>query len=249
VQGSRRAPRKKSRALLPPPFAAQNHEHTPGTLPNASGTFKVDYAAYQARYAAVPANGNTNLWYSFSHGPVHYALIDSEEDQSAGSPQLAWLRADLAAVDRTVTPWVLVLQHRPLLCSTKSEAGDHTPGGTFLRNLEPTLLEFKVDLVINGHEHLYERMNAVVNGTVVKTADATGTYVSPAGPVYVVQGTAGAFVTGDWMDPQPAWSAKRDGVSYGYGAMEFDVEAGAHVMDYTFISIDGAKMDHFRISK
>jgi len=176
-------------------------------------------------------------------------MVDSEEDQSAGSPQLAWLRADLAAVDRAVTPWVLLLQHRPLLCSTKSEAGDHTPGGTYLRNLEPTILEFKVDLVINGHEHLYERMNAVVNGTVVATASGpNATYVSPAGPVYVVQGTSGAFVTGDWA-PQPAWSAKRDGVSYGYGAMEFDVEGGLHVMDYSFVSNEGKVVAHFRTSK
>jgi hypothetical protein len=122
------------------------------------------------------------------------------------------------------------------------------PGGRFLRALEPTILEFKVDLVLNGPEHLYERMNAVVNGTVVATTNDNATYVSPAGPVYVVQGTSGAFVTGDWA-AQPAWSAKRDGTSYGYGAMEFAVEGGLHVMDYTFVSIEGAAVDHFRISK
>ena len=65
-----------------------NHEHTPGTLTNSSGTYNVDYAAYMARYAAVPKTGNGNLWYSFENGPVHYTFIDSEEAQSAGSPQL-----------------------------------------------------------------------------------------------------------------------------------------------------------------
>ena len=63
-----------------------------------------------------------------------------------------------------------------------------------------------------------------------------------------MQGTAGAFVSGDWA-PQPDWSAMRDGNTYGYGAMEFGVEGGLHVMDYSFISIDGATTDHFRISK
>lgn len=167
----------------------------------------------------MPATGFGNLWYSFDHGAVHYVFGDSEEPQSPGSPQHTWIAADLAAVDRSVTPWVIYSQHRPFLCSTKSEAGDHTPGGTFLRNLEALFLQNSVDLVLVGHEHLYERMNAYRNGTVVaRTQFANQTYVAPGAPVYIVQGTAGAFVTGDWMDPQPEWSAFRNGVQYGYGA-------------------------------
>lgn len=224
-----------------------NHEHTPGTLTNSSGKYNVDYAAYIARYGAVPSNGNGPLWYSYDFGSVHYTYLDSEESQDAGSPQLAWLQADLAAVDRTKTPWVLVFQHRPLLCSTQSEEGDHVPGGKFLTLLEPTLLANKVDLVVTGHEHLYERMNAVVKGVVV--ANATGTrnaYVNPTGPVYVVQGTAGAFVGGDWMNPQPAWSAFRDGTTYGYGQMIVD---GASSIDWTYMGSDGKVIDHWRIEK
>ena len=222
-------------------------------MTKSSGKFNVDYAAYEARYAAVPATGNGNLWYSFNHGPVHYAFIDSEESQAAGSPQLTWLQADLAAVDRATTPWIVLSQHRPLLCSTQSEAGDHTPGGTYLRNLEATLLANRVDLFLTGHEHLYERMHAVRNGTVVARADASNnnTMVDPAAPVYVVQGTSGAFVSGDWMNPQPDWSAVRDGTTYGYGRMEFttDAASGQRVMDYAFVTIAGAVFDRFTIRK
>ena len=228
-----------------------NHEHTPGTLTNSSGTFNVDYAAYMARYAAVPRTGNGNLWYSFNHGPVHYTFIDSEEAQSPGSPQLDWILADLAAVDRSVTPWVVMAQHRPLLCSTQSEAGDHVPGGTFLRNLEPALLANKVDLFLTGHEHLYERTHSVNNGTVVARADASNnnTMTDPPAPVYVVQGTAGAFVGGDWMQPQPEWSAVRNGETYGYGIMEFSTAGGMRVMNYAFKTIAGTVLDAFTIKK
>lgn len=145
---------------------------------------------------------------------------NSEDAQSVGSPQHTWIAADLAAVDRGVTPWVIYSQHRPFLCSTKSEAGDHTPGGTFLRNLEPLFLQYNVDLVLTGHEHLFERTNAYRNGTVVARAQGPdNTYTTPGAPIYIVQGTAGAFVTGDWADPQPEWSASRNGVQYGYGAL------------------------------
>lgn len=73
------------------------------------------------------SGGVENFWYSYDHGMAHYIQIDTETDLSAtllgpdqGSPeytgpfaapgtQLAWLQADLAAVNRTVTPWVIVL--------------------------------------------------------------------------------------------------------------------------------------------
>ena len=231
------------------PFMANvgNHEHTPGTLTNSSGTFNVDYAAYMARYAAVPANGNGNLWYSFDFGSAHYTYIDSEEDQSVGSPQLTWLQADLARVNRAITPWLFVFQHRPLLCSTASEKGDHVPGGRFLTNLEATLLSANVDVVITGHEHLYERSNAVRNGTVVGTSTGlNNTYSSPSAPIYIVQGTAGAFLSTDWIDPQPVWSAFRNGASYGYGRVFID---GAHSIAWEFVDINGTIIDHFRIEK
>ena len=115
----------------------------------------MDYAAYQARYAAVPPNGNSNLWYSYNHGAMHITNINSEDLQTPGSPQADWLAADLAAVDRTVTPWLILMQHRPVYSSTKSEAGDHTPGvpGGFPAKLEPYIKQYAVDLFLTGHEH------------------------------------------------------------------------------------------------
>ena len=42
-------------------------------------------------------------------------MISSEHDPSPGEPLGDWLAADLAAVDRTVTPWLLVGIHRASL--------------------------------------------------------------------------------------------------------------------------------------
>lgn len=229
-------------------IAVGNHEHTPGTLTNASGTFNVDYAAFQTRYAAVPPGGNSNLWYSYDHGSVHYTYIDSEEDQSPGSPQAQWLAADLAAADsnRAVVPWVVMMQHRPVYSSTKSEAGSHSPHMGFALVLEPYIREYHVDFFITGHQHQYERSHAVFNGTVLSNGGVNATYINPGAPLYVVQGTSGAFVTGDWIDPQPAWSAFRQGISYGYGKMHVQ---GSNSLSYEWISVEGAVLDRFTILK
>ena len=175
----------------------------------------MDYAAYQARYGAVPANGNSNLWYSYNHGAMHITNIDSEELQTPGSPQAQWLAADLAAVDRAVTPWLILMQHRPVYSSTKSEAGDHTPGMGFPAKLEPYIKQYAVDLFLTGHEHQYEATMPVFNGTVTSRGDGKGVFTNPGAPIYVVQGTSGAFVSGDWETPQPAWSRFREGTTYG----------------------------------
>ena len=55
---------------------------------------------------------STNLYHSFEFGSVHVALISSEHDMREGSEQYKWLAADLAAVDRSTTPWLVFGMHR-----------------------------------------------------------------------------------------------------------------------------------------
>jgi hypothetical protein len=53
-----------------------------------------------------------------------------------------------------------------------------------------------VDLVINGHNHIYERNNPLINGTQTSTAPI-GSTITPAtqGTTYVVAGGAGQLRT------------------------------------------------------
>ena len=39
-----------------------------------------------------------------------------------GSPQMDWLTKDLAAVDRTVTPWVIAVFHQPYVNSNEAHS-------------------------------------------------------------------------------------------------------------------------------
>ena len=70
----------------------------------------------------MPANGNGVFWYSFSVGNVHVAMISSEHDPTPSAPMGAWLVKDLAAVNRSETPWVFVNIHRPLVETEKYQA-------------------------------------------------------------------------------------------------------------------------------
>ena len=125
-------------------------------------------------------NGTRNdLFYSFDVGSVHFVMLSSEHDLGDGSAQLAWLAADLAAVDRSRTPFVLVGLHRPVYTSTKLGIKLPETKGQQAA-LEPLLLQYRVSAVFAGHYHQYERSCPIarnacaVNGTVHVTAGIAG---------------------------------------------------------------------------
>lgn len=111
-----------------------------------------DFAAFSARYnmPGPATGGNGSFWYSWSQGPVHFVSTSSEHPYEPGSPQYQWLQSDLAGVDRSITPWVMVLTHRPLLSAVTDEEGDHVPGGPRLAAWEPLFKQYGVDVVIQG---------------------------------------------------------------------------------------------------
>jgi len=67
-----------------------------------------------ARFS-MPGNGNGVFWYSHEYASVHTTFLSSEHNLTVGSAQYEWLAQDLAAIDRSRTPWVVVEIHRYVL--------------------------------------------------------------------------------------------------------------------------------------
>jgi hypothetical protein len=91
-------------------------------------------------------------WYSFDVGAWHVIALNSNCPQvscAAGSPQEQWLRADLAAHPARCT---LAFMHHPLVSSGDGEGS--TPA---VRPLWQALYDGGADLMLNGHDHAYER--------------------------------------------------------------------------------------------
>ena len=57
-------------------------------------------------------------YYSFDHGPIHFVQFSTEVNFEPGSDQYAFVTADLAAVDRSKTPWINAGFHRPYITPT-----------------------------------------------------------------------------------------------------------------------------------
>jgi hypothetical protein len=91
--------------------------------------------------------------HSFDIGPWHLIALNSNcaavGSCHVGSPQMGWLRVDLAAHPATCT---LGYWHHPRFSSGTTH-GDDPTDAPFWR----VLSQAGVDVVLNGHEHVYER--------------------------------------------------------------------------------------------
>merc|ERR1712100_349708 len=77
------------------------------------------------------AHSSTSRYYSEDLGLIHFAAIDfspyyfSSTEKGWRQPQLEWLEEDLESVDRSKTPWVVVMGHYPLYCSSITLGAAH----------------------------------------------------------------------------------------------------------------------------
>jgi hypothetical protein len=120
----------------PPPPSPGNHDYrTAGAAP---------YYAYFGENAGPPGRG----YYSYDIGAWHIVSLNSNLKTEAGAEQERWLRADLAARPTRCT---LAYWHHPAFSS-----GPHGDSPR-MRAFWSVLYEFGVDVVVNGHDHHYER--------------------------------------------------------------------------------------------
>ncbi len=93
-------------------------------------------------------------YYSFDLGAWHIISLNSNIPES-GAAQLAWLRGDLAATSARCT---LAYWHHPLFSSGPNavNAGEASIRA-YARQLYQLLYDANADLIMAGHEHLYER--------------------------------------------------------------------------------------------
>lgn len=112
-------------------------------------------------------------YYAFTEGSWRIIALNSEISMLSGSPQQAWLRQELTSNRHLCT---LAYWHRPLFTS-----GPNFPNPD-VRPLWLTLQESGADIVLNGHDHLYERF---------ERQDENGV-PSPTGMRQFTVGTGGA---------------------------------------------------------
>ena len=118
--------------------------------------------------------GTPGRFYSVTRGPARFFYLDSSILGLLGpdgSTQLEWLEDELAS---TEDRWRIVCLHHPLYSS-----GVHGSNLRLRRILEPLLVRRRVDLVLSGHDHDYER-SVPVQG-ITHVVSGAGCKLTPVG--------------------------------------------------------------------
>jgi hypothetical protein len=123
------------------PSAGNVEYNTPDATP---------YFNYFGTSAGTPGQG----YYSFEEGAWHVIVLNSNIPRTPTSPQVQWLRTDLAAHSNLCT---LAYWHHPLYSSTNGSGSGGVTWGS-ARTFWDTLYAHGVDVVLGGHRHIYERM-------------------------------------------------------------------------------------------
>lgn len=173
--------------------------------------------------------GKVPSYYSFNAGGWHFVSLNSNnhfESDAAGSTQYDWLKQDLAA--RAPGQCTIAYYHHPLFNIGPEGASQ------YMDAIWKLLADSGVTIVLNGHDHDYQRWNPL---------DGNGT-PNASGMTEFVVGSGGhglqPFVH---TDPRLAFSA--DQVPSDFGVLTLQLDAGA--ASFQFINAAGAVLDSGRI--
>ncbi|KAK9423126.1 putative Acid phosphatase AphA [Seiridium unicorne] len=179
-----------------------------------------------------------NETYITDSGP--FGSIDGSWKTKENYEQYQWFQKDLESVDRSKTPWLIVMSHRPMYSTeTSSYQGN-------MRNaFEGLMLQHGVDLYLSGHIHWYERLWPMgANGTIDYASVATGknnTYYTNPGVsmTHIINGMAGNIESHSTLDDgeSPAnITAVLDDKHYGFSKLSV---VNKNELKWQFVRGDG----------
>ena len=122
-----------------------------------------------------PFNMNGATYYAFKKGNVHFFALDSNY---MDPKQTAWIEAQLREAGNG--GWKICYFHHALYSSAKY----HGPDNDLRKVLEPLFVRYGVDVVLSGHDHVYERIHP------------------QQGIYYFIEGASGSLRTGN-LAPSP----------------------------------------------
>jgi hypothetical protein len=219
-------------------FTVGDHAYPSGTPKQFQDCYERSWGRHKARTRPSPGNHDYRTanakpyfdyfganagpegrgYYSYALGAWHIVSLNSSIAADRRSPQTAWLRQDLS---ENRTACTLAYWHVPVFSS--GPHGSETQAPLHMRDVWQVLYEFGADVVINGHDHVYERF---------APQDPRGKADPKKGIREFIVGTGGAGLY-DVMQVQPN-SEVRGNRSYGVLKLTLGAE------DYAWEFVAGA---------
>lgn len=218
----------------------------PNQLPGVVGTYGRQY------YVDVPKNAPLVRYVMIS---PNLPFPDGTWNYNAGTARYNWTAAAIDGARAAGIPWVVVGVHKPCISMGQYSCDP----GADITNL---MLSKKVDLVLNGHEHLYQRSHQLAHGPGCATltiggynaacvADSDSSFTAGAGTVFATIGTGGVSLRDVYAsDSEAPYFATASGLNLDptFGFLDFVVDEDS--LQAQFIrGAGGSFTDSFTITK
>ena len=218
-----------------------NHDNHDSTF-NYLNTFSLPQ---KGEAGGIPSNNEK--YYSFDYSNIHVVVLCTEiYDNVLRKAQTDWLKKDL---ENNRQGWLIACMHQPLHSAGYHPTDDDKSSLERRKEWLTILEDHGVDLILQGHNHVYERSylvdNIIGNSTDLKDAnkidtclgrtDSGGPYTKPAGCV-PHKGTVFLTCTGGGV----ANSTKYYPVPYSFIPVRFP---GSDYEGSVVIDVNGNRMD------
>jgi hypothetical protein len=217
------------------------------------------------------AASNTESYYSFDVGNVHFLALDSYGPDHKGKymydelgEQVEWVKKDLKANQNK--KWIIAYFHHPPYTMGSHNSDTESLLVKIRQNFIKVLEEYGVDIVLCGHSHVFERSKLIKghygleseydpkkhevssSSALYDGSKNSAPYLKSAsnnsGTVYVVSGSSGAL--GGRKDAYPHNAMFYSNNEIG-GAVMLEVQGNR--LDLKWITSDGEIRDHFSMMK
>lgn len=153
------------------------------------------------------ADVSTGAYYSYDYSNAHFIILNNNENSDEYADftpaQIEWMKTDVNVARENGAKWIVVKMHKGPYTTSNHATDDDIMGENGVRTkVAPIMEELEIDLVLQGHDHIYSRTKALKNGEVTDETKIVESFngneieytVKPDGTIYVTPNTAGPKV-------------------------------------------------------
>ena len=168
----------------------------------------------------------SGYYYSFEYSNAKFVMLDTNtvtDENKLTDEQYYWLINELETNDKQ---WLIVAMHNPMYSVGKygADPEKNAIAMALKEQLNDVFVEYGVDLVLEGHDHVYSYTYPIAKGnTPLEDAATDGNYyVNPKGVVYAMHGPAGNQARGPYKTDSDVYKYAAIGVNGSWAEINID---------------------------
>ena len=200
-----------------------------------------------AEFPLMPAEA----YYAFTRRNIRFIMMDTQSSYTSSSSQYTFVVTQLQqAAANPAIKWIVVCYHKPSLTT-----GSYYGPLTDFRNLyHPLWDQYKVNLIFNGHNHIYFRSkplrhdSANVGTPIIASDQTTGNYINIDGRIFITSGASGRSSHAEYDSTAENFVGMRHAPS-PYGNCFITLQDSGNQLRVQFITNANQVIDDFTLSK